>query len=354
MKLEELLEELTKEKKASDIHVKVGNKPHIRIDGLLRPLEQFDELSKENTQRFALSLMNEEQKKHFEQAKEVDFAISAKGGRFRVNIFQQRGSFGVVIRIVSFEHKTIEELHLPTVVNELAILPRGLVLVTGTTGSGKTTTIASMINYINSLQCRHIITVEDPIEILHSDIKSIINQRELGSDTSSYAQSLKHIVRQDPDVIFIGEIRDAETMDSAMKAAELGNLVFSTIHTIDATETINRIIDLYPIEHQKLVRIMLASTLKGIISLRLLPAMGGGRIPAVEVMKTTDTIRQYVLNPEETIKIKKAMEEGAYYGMQTFDQSLIQLLNSKKINLEDAMLAAENEHDFKLKLSKAG
>jgi twitching motility protein PilT len=349
--MEELLRILS-EKKGSDLHVKVGNVPHVRIDGCLTPIGS-NILTKQETTAMARSIMNESQIKEFEKYRGVDFAIPGKNTeRFRVNIYQEKGNIGIVIRRVSLEHPTIEELNLPPIVKQLADLKRGLVLVTGTAGSGKTTTLAAMIHHINSTRAENIITVEDPIEILHPDIKSLISQRELGIDTTTYESALKQVVRQDPDVIFIGEIRDRETIDSAMKSAELGNLVFSTIHTIDATETVHRVIDLYPPHQQNLVRIMLASSLAGIISLRLLPKKGGGIVPAVEVLVVTETVKQCILKPEETYLIKKAMEEGDYYGMQTFEKCLINLIGKDLIDKEKAKEAVSNIHDFELMLSQ--
>lgn len=346
--------DILSEKHASDLHIKVGNVPYLRIDGKLVPMEGEEPLTKEEVISLAEKVMNSRQQQEFERFKGTDFAIQGEAtDRFRVNIFIEKGNVSIAARRVSLEHPSIEELNLPPVLKELADLPRGLVLVTGTAGSGKTTAISAMLHHINTTRAENIITVEDPIEILHTDIKSLIRQRELGTDTTTYAYALRHIVRQDPDVIFIGEIRDRDTIDSAMKSTELGNLVFSTIHTIDAVETVNRIIDLYPPHQQKQIRIMLSSALAGIISLRLLPMIGGGLIPAVEVLINNSTVKQYILKPEETYLIRKAMEEGEYYGMQTFDKSLIKLLKEKKISKDDALGATANTHDFKLKLMQA-
>lgn len=350
--MKELLKVLSAEK-ASDLHIKVGNIPYVRVDGKLKPIKGTKPLTPAQIKALAEKIMTPALSKEFERFKEVDFAIQGEETeRFRVNIFQEKGNTSIVIRRVSLEHPSVEELNLPLVLKELADLPRGLVLVTGTAGSGKTTAISAMIHHINSTREANIITIEDPVEILHTDIKSLISQRELGIDTTTYAYALRHIVRQDPDVIFIGEIRDRETIDSAMKASELGNLVFSTLHTIDATETINRIIDLYPPHQQKHVRILLASTLAGVVSLRLLPMLGGGSIPAVEVLVVTNTVKQYILNPEETHLIRKVMDEGEYYGMQTFDKSLLDLLKGKKIDKDQALSATANKHDFELKLAQ--
>jgi twitching motility protein PilT len=299
--------------------------------------------------------MDERQVQTFENHSEVDFAYSLSGvGRFRVNVFHQRGSVAMTLRRVSTERSSFEELGLPPVVRQLADEPRGLVLVTGTAGSGKTTTLAAMIDHINSSREGHIVTIEDPIEVLHQDKRCIVNQREIGIDTESYADALRHVVRQDPDVILIGEMRDHETVSAALTAAEIGNLVFSTLHTIDATETINRIIDFFPPYQQKQIRLMLASTLRGIISMRLIPSINGGLVPAVEVLVMTGTVREYVIDPEQTYKIRDAMDEGEYYGMQTFDQSLLTLYRDGRITLDDAMAMAYNAHDFKIKVRQLG
>lgn len=340
--------------RGSDLHIKAGSKPCLRVDGELRtadlPVFDMDEV-----ERFALAMMNDRQKCLFAEKNEIDFALTMPGiGRFRANVFKQRGSVGLAIRLVVSEQLSIAELDLPPVVEELVQEPRGLILVTGIAGSGKTTTLNTMIDHINKTQRRHIITIEDPIEVLHKDINSFVNQREIGVDTDSYADALKHVVRQDPDVIMIGEMRDMETAQASLSAAEIGNLVLSSLHTIDAAETINRIIDLFPPHQQKQVRIMLAATLKGIISLRLVPRIGGGRIPAVEVMVSTATIKEYIANEDETSKIHDAIEQGGYYGMQSFDQALLALIEAGKIRSEDALAMSSHAHDFKLKAKQAG
>lgn len=352
-KLNELITELINNK-GSDLHVKVGNQPFIRIDGTVKKLEKYPPLSNGDVDKLASELMHEENKKRFAEKKEVDFAITFGKERLRLNIFKEKSQTSIVARRLSMQFKNFEQLNLPPVLAKLSDAPRGLVLVTGIAGSGKTTTIAAMISWINNNKPANIITIEDPIEFVFEDNKSIIRQRELGSDTETYSQALKHIVRQDPDVIFIGEIRDTETMDSAMKAAELGNLVFSTLHTVNATETINRIIDLYPPHQQGQARILLASALIGIISLRLLPKKGGGRIPAVEVMYNTSTTKQYILDPKETYKIKEAIVGGDYYGMQTFDQSLVRLIQKDLIDVDTAKQTTESQQDLQLALKDTG
>jgi len=340
---------------SSDLHVKVGSPPAIRLNGRLVILSEISSLSAEQTMILATGMMDERQKLSFENHREIDFAYSLPGvGRFRVNVFHQRGSVGMTLRRVATERAGIEELGMPPVIRRLADEPRGLILVTGTAGSGKTTTLAAMIDHINSTREGHIVTVEDPIEVLHQDKKCIVNQREIGIDTDSYADALRHVVRQDPDVILIGEMRDHETVSAALTAAEIGNLVLSTLHTIDATETIGRIIDFFPPYQQKQVRLMLAATLRGIVSLRLVPSIQGGLVPAVEVLVMTGTIREYVNDPDKTYLIRDAMEEGEYYGMQTFDQSLLRLYADRRVTLDDAIAMAGNAHDFKIKVRQLG
>jgi twitching motility protein PilT len=340
---------------SSDLHIKVGSPPAIRLNGRLVVLREVPPLTAEQTQMLAFGMMDEHQKQSFASRHEIDFAYSLPGvARFRVNVFHQRGSVGMTLRRVATERATIEELGLPPVIRKLADEPRGLILVTGTAGSGKTTTLAAMIDHINSTREGHIVTIEDPIEVIHEDKKCIVNQREIGIDTDSYEEALRHVVRQDPDIILIGEMRDHETVAAALTAAEIGNLVLSTLHTIDATETINRIIDFFPPYQQKQVRLMMAATLKGIISLRLIPSIQGGLVPAVEVLVMTGTIREYVTDSEKTYLIRDAMDEGEYYGMQTFDQSLLNLYQERKITLDDAIAMAHNAHDFKIKVRQLG
>lgn len=346
---------LMSDRGSSDLHIKVGSPPAVRLNGKLVMLRELPVLTPEATMTLALSMMDDHQKRSFENHREIDFAYSLPGvGRFRVNAFRQRGSVGMTLRRVSVVHSSVEELGLPPVVTRLADEPRGLVLVTGTAGSGKTTTLAAMIDHINHTREGHIVTIEDPIEVLHRDDKCIINQREIGIDTDSYADALRHVVRQDPDVVLIGEMRDHETVSAALTAAEIGNLVLSTLHTIDATETVNRVIDFFPPYQQKQIRMMLASTLKGIISLRLIPSINGGLVPAVEVLVMTGTIREYIVDPEKTYLIRDAMNEGDYYGMQTFDQSLLKLYQAGRITLDDAVAMSANAHDFKIKVRQLG
>lgn len=352
--IDELLA-LAVSERASDLHLKVGSPAALRIDGALLSVDE-QVLTPEQTEEIAASLMGDERVRRLAACNEVDFAYGAPDvGRFRVNVYRQRGAMSIAIRRVLTAIPSFEELMLPPAVQKLAVEPRGLVLVTGTTGSGKTTTLAAMIDYINTHMRRHIVTIEDPIEILHEDKKSIVEQREVGLDTESYATALKYVLRQDPDVILIGEMRDLETVGTALTAAQTGHLVLSTLHTIDAAETINRIIDFFPPYQQKQVRIMLAASLRGVISQRLLQrADGTGRAPAVEIMITTGRIRNLILEPTQTDSIQAAVREGDFYGMQSFDQSLLQLYETGVTTLEEAVQVATNPHDFKLLVKSKG
>ena len=351
--IDELLSEMMG-RNASDLHIKAGSPPVIRVDGELALLDD-PPLTPEDTKDVAASIMTDKQIRRFSEHNEIDFAYSSPNlGRFRVNVFRQRGSIGMTLRRVATERATMEELGLPPILERLADEPRGLILVTGTAGSGKTTTLAAMIDHINHTREGHIVTIEDPIEVLHADKQCLVTQREIGIDTASYGDALRHVVRQDPNVILIGEMRDHETVSAALTAAEIGNLVLSTLHTIDATETINRIIDFFPPYQQKQVRLMLASTLKGIVSMRLIPSINGGLVPAVEVLVMTGTVREYILDSEKTHMIRDAMEEGEYYGMQTFDQSLLALYQDGLITLDDATAMAANAHDFMIKIRSLG
>ncbi len=341
------------ENKASDVHLKVGSSPVLRIDGELRPLNELKRLMQEDTVQMAFSMMNGRQKQRFKEDLDLDVAYSVPGlGRFRCNVFQQRGTVGLVMRVIPARILSIRELMLPPVLEEICEERRGLVLCTGTTGSGKSTSLAAMIDHVNAGRPEHIVTVEDPIEYLHRDKKSIVNQRELDVDTRSYAMALRAAMRQDPDVILVGEMRDFETIETALLAAETGHLVFSTLHTLDATETINRIISVFPPHHQKQIRIQLGQVLKAVISLRLLPrADGMGRVPAAEVMRVTPYIRDCIENKDKTKFIRDQIALGSsQYRMQTFDQSLYVLYQGGLITLEDALRRATNPDEFKLKL----
>jgi twitching motility protein PilT len=340
---------------ASDLHIKVGSRPMIRVDGELMSLEE-PVCRPDDTKDYAAALMSDKQIRRFGETNEIDFAYSAVNvGRFRVNVYRQRGAISIALRRVVTQVPDVTELNLPSIVQKLALEPRGLVLVTGTTGCGKTTTLAAMIDHINRNLHKHIVTIEDPIEILHRDQHCMINQREVGLDTESYNTALKYVLRQDPDVIFIGEMRDQETVHTALTAAQTGHFVMSTLHTIDAAETVNRIIDFFPLYQQKQVRLMLAGCLRGIISQRLLACSEGkGRVPAVEVMVVTGRIRDMILDPAQTHQIATAVKEGDFYGMQTFDQSLLALYEKGLINLSDAQMIASNPQDFRLMLQSRG
>ncbi|MDI6873592.1 MAG: type IV pilus twitching motility protein PilT [Actinomycetota bacterium] len=344
------------EKQASDLHIKAGSPPYFRIDGQLVKSD-FPRLSPTDTVEAAYALMNEKQAKKFAERSEVDFAYSVAGlGRFRANIFKQRGTVGIAIRrVLTTSVPSFEELGLPPVLRRLAMERRGMILVTGPAGAGKTTTLAAIIDYINSNEQLNIITIEDPIEVLHVDKKSIIHQREIGTDTESYADALKYITRQDPDVILIGEMRDPETVTAAMNVAMTGHLVLSTFHTIDTTETVNRIIDFFPPQQQKQIRLTLASVLKGVISQRLLPLKDhSGRVPAVEVLVMTGRMAEALINEEPTTVLREIIAEGEFYGMQTFDQSLVDLYRYGLVDFKTALSAATNPHDFTLAVKQLG
>src|SRR5579872_5553527 len=345
------------ETKASDLHLKVGNHPYLRVDGSLTPLTDVSRVSPEEMLSMAFSMMTNRQKQKFKETAELDMAYGVAGlGRFRVNVFQQRGNVGMVLRVIPTKIRTIEELELPRILSQVCEEQRGLVLCTGTTGSGKSTTLAAMVDRINSLRPEHIITIEDPIEYLHRDKKGFINQREVEVDTSSFSTALRAALRQDPDVVLVGEMRDLETISTALLAAETGHLVFSTLHTLDATETIQRIIAVFPPPEQKQIRLQLASTLKAVVSQRLIRrADDKGRVPAVEVMIATAYIRDCIINPDKTRLIRDALAAGtSQYGMQTFDQSLFDLYTKQLITLEEALLRASNPDDFKLRVQGIG
>jgi twitching motility protein PilT len=342
------------DRKASDLHLKVGNFPHLRVDGALTPLDNLPKLTQETVIDMAFSMMSNRQKAKFKETSEMDLAHGVPGlGRFRVNVFQQRGNVGLVLRVVPTKIRSLDELNMPPVINSICEERRGLVLVTGTTGSGKSTTLASMIDRINSSRSDHIITVEDPIEYLHRDKKSFVNQREVEVDTQNFSVALRAALRQDPDLILVGEMRDLETIGTALLAAETGHMVYSTLHTLDAVETIQRIIAVFPPPEQKPVRLQLASTLKAVISQRLVRrADGVGRVPAVEVLIATAFVRDCIVNPDKTRNIHEAIATGtSQYGMQTFDQSLYDLYSQKLITYEEAMHQATNPDDFKLRVS---
>jgi len=342
---------------ASDIHLKSGLPPMFRLDGGLVPLKDGERLNSDEVQKMAFEIMNPIQKARFEETREVDLAHGIAGlGRFRVNVFQQRGTIGIVLRVIPFGVKSLEHLHLPKVIESIAMEQRGLILVTGTTGSGKSTSLASMIEFINATRTCHIMTIEDPIEFLIRDRRSIVNQREIGVDTQSFSMALRAALRQDPDVILVGEMRDFETIETGITAAETGHLVMSTLHTLDATETINRIISVFPPYQQKQIRLQLSSILKAVISQRLVPrADGKGRVPALEVMVSTARIRECIADKERTKEIRDAISKGfTTYGMQSFDQSLMQLVKQELVTYEEALKHVSNPDDFALRFRGIG
>ncbi len=351
MDLRRTLERMVKDN-ASDLHLKSGMPPVFRVHGSLQPLNE-PSLSPEELRQVALQLMPKGQEQVFADQKELDFAISIAGlGRFRVNVYMQRSSVALALRAIPVSIKKVDELALPVIIKDLALQHRGLVLVTGTTGSGKSTTLAAMIEHVNETDSRNIITVEDPIEFLFRDKKSIISQREVGTDTLSFNSALKHVLRQDPDFILIGEIRDKNTLQTALQAADTGHMVMSTLHTLNATETINRVISFFPPHQHEHVRVLLAATLVGVISLRLLPrADGKGRVPAVEVMINTPTVKDYLLDPVKTLMIPQLIQEGTtQYGMQSFDQSIMRHYKDGLITYETAIQSVTNPDEFKLRL----
>ena len=352
MNLDTLLRIMVK-KEASDMHLKVGCFPHLRVDGELVPLGNQGKLGKEDCLMMAFSIMNNKQKERFRDNSEVDVGYGVQGlGRFRMNIFQQRGNVSMAIRAIPTNILTFNDLCLPKVIDKIAAETRGLVLVTGTTGSGKSTTIASMLNHINHHKMRHIITIEDPIEFLYTDRLSIISQREISVDASDFSSSLRSSLRQDPDIIMVGEMRDLETIETALLAAETGHLVFSTLHTMDAVETINRITTVFPNHQQRQIRLQLAMVLRAVVSMRLIRRSDTvGRVPAVEVMRTTEYIRKCILDPEKSNQLREALAAGtSEYGMQTFDQSIYDHYQAGRVSLEDALNYSTNPEEFKLRV----
>jgi len=342
-------------KGASDLHIKAGSFPFIRVNGDLQPMIEAQRLSAEDTLNMAFLIMNNRQKQRFADNSEIDIAYGVSGlGRFRCNVFQQRGTVGMVLRVIPTTVRSIEELRLPPVIEKIADEKRGMILVTGTTGSGKSTTLAAMIDYINRMRTGHIVTIEDPIEFLHRDKKAYVNQREVDVDTKSFSEALRGALRQDPDVILVGEMRDYETIETALMAAETGHLVLSTLHTLDATETINRIVSVFPPHQQRSIRLQLASVLKAVVSMRLVRSVEPiqGRVPAVEVMVATPYIRDCIVHAEKTPMIRESIAQGTtQYGMQTFDQSLFDLYSRGLITYDEAISGASNPDEFKLRVS---
>jgi twitching motility protein PilT len=343
-------------KEGSDLHVKVESAPLFRVNGELTLDPGAEQLTAADTEGALKTLLTDEAKlEEFAQEHEVDFSFEIPHvARFRVNAFQQRGKISMACRAIPHKISTIEELSLPAVVTELAEEERGIVLLTGTTGSGKSTTLAAMIDHINFTMSKHIVTIEDPIEFLHSDKRSAINQREVGMDTASFKRALRRVLRQDPDVILIGEMRDEETVQTALSAAETGHLVLSTIHTVDATESINRLLDFFPPHQHGQARSMIAGTVKGVISQRLVPGADGGRVAVCEILRTTGRVRDMITDPAQTGKLIEVINAGGYYGMQTFDQALFGHVKAGRVTFEDAMRVASSPHDFKLLMQADG
>jgi twitching motility protein PilT len=341
----------------SDLHPKVPSRPLMRRHGSLEPLEGSEPLEASDTEAILRTMLTDtERLDDFHKHGEVDFSYAlGDTARFRVNAFRQRGSISLVCRAIPTDIKTVAELGLPPVITELAREERGIILLTGTTGSGKSTTLAAMIDQMNTSEPKHIVTIEDPIEFLHKDKRSVINQREVGADTASFKQALRRVLRQDPDVILIGEMRDEETVSTALSAAETGHLVLSTLHTADAPETVNRIVEFFPPHMHQQVRAMIAGTLKGVISQRLVKTPDGqGRVATCEVLRMTGRVRDMIMNPMETGRLGEVIAEGGYYGMQTFDQALLHHVQEGRVTMEEAMKAATHPHDFKLLVSAGG
>jgi twitching motility protein PilT len=344
------------EKNGSDLHLKVGTAPLFRVNGELAVDDALEPLTAEDTESALKQLLSDDSKlQEFAKDHEVDFSFEIPGvARYRINAFQQRGVTSMACRAIPHKISTIEELALPDVVTELADEERGIVLLTGTTGSGKSTTLAAMIDHINHTTSKHIVTIEDPIEFVHRDKRSAINQREVGMDTTSFKRALRRVLRQDPDVILIGEMRDEETVQTALSAAETGHLVLSTIHTVDATESINRLLDFFPPHQHAQARSMIAGTVKGVISQRLVPGAEGGRVAVCEILRMTGRVRDMIIDPSQTGKLVEVIASGGYYGMQTFDQALFGHVKAGRVTFEDAMRMASSPHDFKLLMQADG
>jgi twitching motility protein PilT len=338
----------------SDLHLKVGTPPKFRVSGVLTPVDRRP-LTDEETVEIALAIIPPERRQRFDAAGEVDFAYSLRNvGRFRVNVFRQRGSISAVFRKLRFGGPTFAEMHLPETIRILSEEPRGLVLVTGPTGSGKTTTLAAMIEHLNHTRQAHVVTIEDPIEVLFRDDVASINQREVGNDTESFLSALRAALRQDPDVILIGEMRDTETVRAALQAAETGHLVLSTLHTVDATETVNRVVDFFPPHQQAQTRLTLAGALKGIVCQRLVSTVEGGLLPCHEILVNTGRVAERIADPDRTAEIHEVITEGAFYGMVAFDQSLLELVRAGHVTVDAALAASTSPHDLQLQLQQAG
>jgi twitching motility protein PilT len=344
------------DKEGSDLHLKVGSAPLYRVHGELIMDTGVQPLSADDTDGALKALLGDEAKlAEFAREHEVDFSYEIKDvARYRINAFLQRGVISMACRAIPHRISSIEELSLPPVVSELAEEERGIVLLTGTTGSGKSTTLAAMIDHMNRTMNKHIVTIEDPIEFVHEDINSVINQREVGMDTASFKRALRRVLRQDPDVILVGEMRDEETVQTALSAAETGHLVLSTIHTVDATESINRMLDFFPPHQHAQARSMIAGTIKGVISQRLVPGADGGRVAVCEILRMTGRVRDMIIDPAQTGKLVEVITTGGYYGMQTFDQALFGHVKAGRVTFEDAMRVASSPHDFKLLMQSDG
>ena len=346
---------LVVERDASDLHLKVGVPPKIRDTGVLSPIDGYPRLEHAETERIADAIVPDDRRERLRQVGEVDFAYSVPGvGRFRANVFRQRGSLSMVFRKLRFGGPTFAQMRLPDTIRVLSEEPRGLVLVTGPTGSGKTTTLAAMIEHLNHTRPCHVVTIEDPIEVLFEDDTASINQREVGNDTESFLSALRAALRQDPDVILIGEMRDTETVRAALQAAETGHLVLSTLHTVDTTETVNRVIDFFPPYQQSQIRLTLAGALRGIVCQRLVPDTAGGLVPSHEILVNTGRVAERIADEEKTAEIHDVIAEGSYYGMTTFDQSLLSLVQAGTVTVEHALTASSNPHDLQLQLQQAG
>jgi twitching motility protein PilT len=353
--VQQALRELVK-RVGSDLHLKVGSAPLYRVHGELAADKNEPALSAEDTERALRSLLSDEAKlEEFAKEHEVDFSFEIpEVARYRINAFQQRGVISLACRAIPHKISTIDELSLPPVIRELADEERGIVLLTGTTGSGKSTTLAAMIDHMNQTTSKHIVTIEDPIEFVHEDKRSAINQREVGMDTASFKRALRRVLRQDPDVILVGEMRDEETVQTALSAAETGHLVLSTIHTVDAAESINRMLDFFPPHQHGQARSMIAGTIKGVISQRLVPGANGGRVAVCEILRMTGRVRDMIVDPSQTGKLVEVIASGGYYGMQTFDQALFGHVKAGRVTFEDAMRVASSPPDFKLLMQADG
>jgi len=340
----------------SDLHLKVSLPPMTRVDGELHPIEGAAALTAQDTETAVHTMLTDEIKlRELATDFEVDFSYSISGvARFRINAFRQRGVLSIVCRAIPHSIRSVSDLMLPPVISDLADEERGIILLTGTTGSGKSTTLAAMVDHINEKYAKHVVTIEDPIEFLHRDKRSVINQREVGNDTLSFGRALRRVLRQDPDVILIGEMRDEETVHTALSAAETGHLVLSTVHTVDASETVNRIIDFFPPHMHMQVRAMLAGTLKGVVSQRLVRSTDGGRVATCEILRMTGRVRDMIMDPLQTGRLTEVISEGAFYGMQTFDQALFAHVKAGRVDVDQALRVATSPHDFKLLLAADG